>query len=138
MPESCKRMEKDLETLKAKRIHLYESYAERLLSKEAYLRKKEEMTEEIDGLQKKKDLVAAAISEQDSLLSRVEVISDQSAEILETRKLTTEIVDTYIDRVVIYDPKHIEVIFTFDDLLREAGEKVNKLQSEKGNLEEVE
>ena len=138
MPESCKRMEKDLETLKAKRIHLYESYAEGLLSKEAYLRKKEEMTEEIDGLQKKKDFVAAAISEQDSLLSRVEVISDQSAEILETRKLTTEIVDTYIDRVVIYDPKHIEVIFTFDDLLREAGEKVNKLQSEKGNLEEVE
>ena len=68
----------------------------------------------------------------------MEVISDQSAEILETRKLTTEIVDTYIDRVVIYDPKHIEVIFTFDDLRREAGEKVNKLQSEKGNLEEVE
>ena len=41
-------------------------------------------------------------------------------------------ITTYIERVVIYDPKHIEIEFTFDDLLLKAGEKVSELQQEKG------
>ena len=136
MLESRKRMEMDLETLKAKRIHLYESYAEGLMSKDEYLRKKETMTGEIDDLQKKMDAFITAIKEADTLVSSVGEIAEQSADIIETRKLTAEIVDTFIDRVVIYDPKHIEVIFTFDDLLHEAGERVNELHSQKGKMVE--
>ena len=136
VPDGYKHMETELETLKAKRIHLYESYAEGLLSKAVYLQKKEEMTEEIDTLQKRKEAIQNAITENNTLLSDVEEIAGQAEEILESRKLTVDIVNTYIDRVVIHDPKHIEVIFTFEDLLREAGEKVRELQSEKGNMVE--
>ena len=132
MPDGCKRLETEVETLKAKRIHLYESYAEGRISKDVYIRKKDEMTEEMETLQKKKEALQNAMTENNTLLSGVEELSEKSADILESQKLTAEIVETYIDRVVIYDPKHIEVIFTFDDLLREAGERVRELQSEKG------
>lgn len=126
--DRCRQMGVRLETLKGKRIHLYESYAEGLISKDAYLRKKDELTEEIDRLQKEKDAVTAASAEKTALLSSVEEIAEQSAEILENRELTKGIVETYIERVVIYDPKHIEIEFTFDDLLLKAGERVSELQ----------
>ena len=133
--DRCRKMDMSLETLKAKRIQLYEAYAEGFISKDAYFRKKAELSEEIDRIQKEKDTVAAATAEKTVLLAGVEEIADQSAEILENRKLTKEIADTYIERVVIYDPKHIEIVFTFDDLLREAEESVNELREEKGDVE---
>lgn len=129
--EQSRMLERELENLKAKKIYLYESYAEGHIGKEEYLNKKQEMAEQMEALEQKRSALASAIEENDGLISGVGQIAAQAEGITGDYTLTMEMADTFIDTVVIYDPKHIEVRFTFEDLLREAGEKVDEILKQK-------
>lgn len=122
----------EIETLKARRIHLYEAYAEGIITKDKYLSDKEELTELIERVEKEQKTLIRSVEEEDALLAGVKRISDDSDEINASRELTVQIANTYIDRVVIYDPKHMEIIFTFEDLLQQAAERVRSILEQKG------
>lgn len=134
--DKLRQIKAEMETLKAKRVHLYEAYAEELISKESYLSDKDELMEKIMRLEKGQKALLHSLEEEDALFSGVKRIAEDYEEINEKRELTVEIADTYIDRVVIYDPKHIEIVFTFDDLLQQAAERVSSILEQKGKGEE--
>jgi hypothetical protein len=127
IPEQS-RLKQTIETLKTKRIHQYEAYAEGLITKESYLASKEELSEEISRLQEQFDKANMALKEQSDLTDQVSAMAKKAEDIQYLKKLTMEIVDDFIVSVVIYDPQHMEITFTFEDLLQKAYEKVERIQ----------
>ena len=121
-------MESELETLKARRIHLYEDYAIGNLSKESYVLEKAEITEKMERLQEKITAIKEAVETEDALVTGVKRIANDSEDVIEKRLFTPEIANAYIEQVTIYDPKHMEIKFTFENLLQKAAGRVEALQ----------
>jgi hypothetical protein len=69
--------------------------------------------------------------EDGELIDAVETLADKADQISICRDLTQEIADEFIESVIIYDPEHIEVKFTFDDLLQKAADKVTEIKKER-------
>lgn len=136
-PEHNRMLERELENLKAKKIYLYESYAEGHIGKEEYLNKKQEMSEQIQDLEQKKSALSLAIKESNDLLTGVGQMAAQAEGITDDFAITVEMAETFIETVVIYDPKHIEVRLTFEDLLQEAVEKAGEILKQNENGEEI-
>ena len=128
---SVNELSTSIETLKAKRIHLYEAYADGTIPKSSYLEQKQEYTGKIEELEAKRAALLALNTEDGELIDAVETLADKANQISICRDLTQEIADEFIDSVIIYDPKHIEVKFTFDDLLQKAANKVTEIQKER-------
>ncbi len=110
-------MEQEIAALKTQTMRNYEAYAEGVISKEQYLQKKTAVNEHIrqleDGLTQTKKLLE---QELDANTQRERFI--KNAEKSDSWKhLTKKLVDEYIDAVIIYDPQHIEVKFSFEDTL---------------------
>ena len=131
LQDKRRELEMELTTLKAKRVHLYEAFAEEVISKDSYITQKQEMTGRIEQIEADLKSVQMAIDEDDALVSGVKQIAENADEIIDGRRFTKEIADAYIDRVVIYDPKHMEIVFTFEDLLQEAAERVSSIEGQK-------
>ena len=120
-----------IETLKARRIHLYEDYADGTIPKSSYIEQKQEYTGKIEELEAKRAALLALNTEDGELIDAVETLADKADQISICRNLTQEIADEFIESVIIYDPKHIEVKFTFDDLLQKAADKVTEIKKER-------
>lgn len=120
-----------IETLKARRIHLYEDYADGTITKSAYIEQKQEYTNRIKELEARRAALLNNNSQKNELVEAVEMMADKSKQISVNRELTREIANEFIESVIIYDPKHIEVKFTFDDLLQKAAGKVTEIQKER-------
>jgi DNA invertase Pin-like site-specific DNA recombinase len=130
------RLKQTIETLKTKRIHQYEAYAEGLITKECYLVSKEELSVEIDRLQEQLDTANMALKEQNDLAEQVTDLAKRAEDIKYLKALTKEIVDEFIEAVVIYDPKHMEITFTFENVLQKAHEKVEQIQKQQQDEKE--
>lgn len=128
---SVNELSTSIETLKAKRIHLYEAYADGTIPKSSYIEQKQEYTGKIEELEAKRAALLALNTEDGELIDAVETLADKADQISICRDLTQEIADEFIESVIIYDPKHIEVKFTFDDLLQKAADKVTEIQKER-------
>jgi hypothetical protein len=109
------RLKLTIETLKTKRIHQYEAYAEGLITKESYLISKEELSEEINCLQEQYDTANMALKEQTNLTDQVSAMAKKAEDIKYLKSLTKGIADEFIESVVIYEPKHMEI--TFADII---------------------
>lgn len=120
-----------IETLKAKRIHLYENYANGMITKSAYIEQKQEYTSRIEEQEAKKAALLTLNSKASELMETVEVLANKAEQMTICRNLTRDIADEFIESVVIYDPKHIEIKFTFDDLLQKAADRVTGIQKER-------
>lgn len=75
-----------IETLKARRIHLYEAYAEEIISKESYLSDKDELIGQIEQLEKEQKTLLRSAEEEDALLSGVKRIAEDYEQINEKRE----------------------------------------------------
>ena len=128
---SVNELSTSIETLKAKRIHLYEAYADGTIPKSSYIEQKQEYTGKIEELEAKRAALLALNTEDGELIDAVETLADKADQISICRDLTQEIADEFIESVIIYDPMHIEVKFTFDDLLQKAADKVTEIQKER-------
>ena len=124
-----KKMEREIEKLKAERIRQYEGYAEGIISRENYLQAKAELTEQISSMETALERARALLEENEAASDEIDRLRNQAEESMVYDTLTKEMADAFIDTVYIYDDKRIEVSFTFDDLLLEAVEK----QNEEGN-----
>ena len=120
-----------IETLKAKRIHLYEDYADGTITKSAYMERKQEYTSRIEELEAKKAALLTFNSKESELVEKVEMLANKAEQMSVCRDLTREVANEFIESVVIYDPKHIEIKFTFDDLLQKAVDRVTEIQKER-------
>ena len=110
--------DRDIETLKAEKVRQYEIYAEGNISKEMYLAKKRRLMSEIDSLQKESEKMRLAYESQQEILNGIKGKRESAQNYLAEGRLTRELVDAFIDTVYIYNPKCIEVVFSFEDLIQ--------------------
>jgi outer membrane murein-binding lipoprotein Lpp len=120
-----RKMEKNIEAMKAERIRQYEAYAEGLITKEQYISRKENLTEKIEKLKTAMERVRTLMESDQAMGDEMARFNQKADKIAGESRLTKGIADAFIEMVYIYDPKTIEVHFKFDDLLHKATEKYN-------------
>lgn len=112
-------LEKEIEHIKNEKVRLYEAYALKNISKEVYIDKKNSANEKLQEMEERKVSLDALTTERREIKN--EVIS-YSSQIVETdngeRKLTREMVDAFVQMVYVHDETRIDIVFTFDDVLK--------------------
>ncbi len=120
-----KRTESELEIFKNEKIRQYEAYAEGVISRETYLKKRDEITERIARLEEKLQKALEACNRERKIIAGLAGLRNESGgadEMREGKKsrppLTRETVEMFINVVRIYDEKTIEVSFNFEDAIK--------------------
>lgn len=119
----CKQMRSEIDKLKAERIRQYEAYAEGILSREQYLVKKSALTAAVESLQGKLERLNTMIEDEDRFTGELALMKQKAGESMGNDRLTRELAEAFIDTVYVYDSRHIEVVFKFEDLLQRAMKK---------------
>ena len=115
----------EIQKLKEEKIHQYEFFANELISKEAYLRKKESLDARIIWLEEEEKEQKESIKAASDLLQSAEGILELTGQYINNEEITYEAVDAFIDTVYVYDPKRVEIVFRFED---ELGKFLRQLQ----------
>ncbi len=110
-------LQKTIEDRKAERVRAYENYAGGHLSKEAYLLRKSELSEEISKLTIQFEFLRGESDTEDDIFREVSQIREKTEETMVFEKLTRAAVQNFIDVVFVYDVERIEVKFLFDDVI---------------------
>ena len=100
---------------KAEKLLQYELYADGSLSKELYLRNREELTERIERAEQTLTANQEKISKQRDLIESAEHLSGLSRMYLGETELTYEIAQAFVERVFVYNRNRIEIVFRFED-----------------------
>lgn len=108
----------EIEKLTHEKVVLYERYADELLSKDTYLRKREELNSRIEGLKKQREESEQYVEGQDALRECAVRMTDISGRFSGAKKLTREMVLAFVQDVYVYDQEHIEVVFNFEDEIK--------------------
>lgn len=116
----------ELELLKEQKIRQYESYADGRTTKEAYLKKKEMLCEKIERLEMQIKGQVSILGEQNDRLNTATQLLELTEKHVGSEKITYEAVDAFIQDVYVYDPKHIEIVFRFEDELQEYFQRQEK------------
>lgn len=110
-------LQKTIENIKAERVRAYENYASGHLSKDAYILRKSELSEEIDKLNMRLAFLHGETTSEDDIFREVSEIREKTEQTMVFEKLTRAAVQTFIDVVYVYDIEHIEIKFVFDDVI---------------------
>ena len=117
-----------IDVLKAERVRQYEGFAAGVITKEAYLKKKEELTAEIEILEKE----TAELNEQEKsdnlLLKEVSKCNRKAEHALEAPELTRSIAETFIKNVYMYDYDRIEIIYKTEDMVERVIQRNNEIE----------
>ena len=117
--QQYKAVESQIDLKQAERVRQYVAYAEGLISVEKYLSVKEALTQEIEELKAYALELREAEQADNHLEAAIRKLFGGIEQALETGKLTRQMAEEFIDTVYIYDADHIEVVFTFEDLLKQ-------------------
>ena len=113
-----KAAEAEISKLKAERVRQYEFYAEGVISKEEYIKKKKALTDQIEELETQQHINADRIEFQKELLDDAVVLRGLSSKFCNEDKLTRKAVLALIDAVYVYDLNRIEIVFQYEDEIR--------------------
>ena len=122
-----KHLTAEIETLKTRRIHQYEAYAEGVITKEAYLKSKEELTLQIEDNERKLVMLNELVSSEDNISAQVRDMAAKAEYVFGMKNLTQNVANAFIQSVVIHGPEQMEITFSFDDLLQKTIEKAQEL-----------
>ena len=117
-----------LKALKKKRAGLYESYVEGILNEEEYAFAKQTYEEQYEALSRlldeaveRRERFLQSISPENKWLTMMRGVSEET-------KLTQELVDAIIKRVLVYDKDHIEVELNYNDVFEAMCECVEQMK----------
>ena len=117
-----------LNALKKKRAGLYESYVEGILNEEEYAFAKQTYEEQYEALSRlldeaveRRERFLQSISPENKWLTMMRGVSGET-------KLTQELVDAIIKRVLVYDKDHIEVELNYNDVFEAMCECVEQMK----------
>ena len=116
----------ELALLKEQKIRQYEAYADGRTTKETYLKKKEMLCEKIERLEMQIKGQVSILGEQNDRLNTATQLLELTEKHAGADKITYEAVDAFIQDVYVYDPKHIEIVFRFEDELQEYYQRQEK------------
>ncbi len=110
----------DIEDKKSERIRAYENYVAGHLEKEAYLKRKEELTDEINSLTERLAFFRDMTDTEDGIFREISEIREQKLYTGVNEKLTRAAVQAFIDTIYVYGSDKLEIKFTFDDVIERA------------------
>lgn len=116
-------LEKQAEAIRVEQIKLYESYADGVLLRDAYIEKKKALSEKLAALQ---DNIRTEKEEQecaDELDEEIRALTKQASEKTYIGGLTKECVDAFVSMVYLYDDQTMKIEFNCEDVIRRALEK---------------
>ena len=116
-------LEKQAEAIRVEQIKLYESYADGVLLRDAYIEKKKTLSEKLAALQ---DSIRTEKEEQecaDELDEEIRNLTKQASQKTYIGGLTKECVDAFVSMVYLYDDQTMKVEFNCEDVIRRALEK---------------
>ena len=116
-------LEKQAEVIRVEQIKLYESYADGVLLRDAYIEKKKALSEKLAALQ---DCIRTEKEEQecaDELDEEIRALTKQASEKTYIGGLTKECVDAFVSMVYLYDDQTMKIEFNCEDVIRRALEK---------------
>lgn len=125
-------LQKTIENIKAERVRAYENYASGHLSKDDYILRKGELSEEIDKLNMRLAFLHGETTAEDDIFREVSEIREKTEQTMVFEKLTRAAVQTFIDVVYVYDIEHIEIKFVFDDVIERVVKYIEQHKNENG------
>lgn len=109
----------ELSALQVDKTRAYESYADGHMTREAYIEKRDQIKNRIELLRKKQIDMSKPLAEIRTIREDAEEYLGKADGLHPVSELSKEVVDAFIQRVVIYDEEHIEIKFKFDDLIEQ-------------------
>ena len=125
---SQRNTESEIEKLKAEKIRQYEMYAEGIITKDEYVRKKQALSNQIEEMSQQKADLKDEFLRQSELWESAVNLSNLAKEFNEEKKLTRKMVLAFIKDVFVYDPYRIEIVFNFEDEIKKLQESLEKYQ----------
>lgn len=125
--DSFAELEKQIEITKAERIRRYEDYAEGNITREKYIRIKNELTEKITAIEQKIEQLRAEQQAADDEREKLILLGDQADAAMSYGKLDRRAVETFIESIYVYTRDRIEIVFKHEDVIRQAAEKEQQL-----------
>lgn len=125
-----KDLERELEKLKAERIRQYEAYAEGVTRREEYLSEKKALSDKIEKMQTQYEQLQSITTEEDALMEDIKKVRENAEEVNILKKMTRQVAEEFVEEIIIYDSKQMEIKFVFDDLLAEIAHRVSKKKTE--------
>ena len=124
--KQIRKLERDIETLKAEKLRQYEAYAEGILSKEEYIRKKEQIAKKISSTQQEVMEKTDALQSELEVTQSVEALMETSSHYEDEPRLTQELSDIYVDTVFVYDTERVEIVLNNEDVIREIIDRIQE------------
>lgn len=128
--ENIKSIEARIKSLKADKTALYESFAEDRLDRAQYLKRRTQLQDKIEALERKKERLKDMTAISNNLSQDVDQYMKLAKELYSTSELSTSVVDAFIERVTIYDAEHIDIKFKFGDLIKQIIKESERLEHE--------
>ena len=124
--KQIRKLERDVEILKAEKLRQYEAYAEGILSKEEYIRKKEQIAQKISSTQQEVTERTDALQSELEVTQSVEALMETSSHYEDEPRLTQELSDIYVDTVFVHDTERVEIVLNNEDVIREIIDRIQK------------
>lgn len=124
--KQIRKLERDIEILKAEKLRQYEAYAEGILSKEEYIRKKEQIAQKISSTQQEVMEKTDALQSELEVTQSVEALMETSSHYEDEPRLTQELSDIYVDTVFVHDTERVEIVLNNEDVIREIIDRIQE------------
>ena len=128
-----KEVKKKLEILKAEKIRQYEAYAEGVLPREIFFKKKQILTDKIEELQKRYSLVSKIDSKAEAMQREINSVHGAIDKDGSFDKLTRQMAEIFVEQVTIYDSYRINITFKFEKVIEEFSDYLQQ-KKEKDNV----
>lgn len=108
------KIDKTLEELQFSKVKLYEDFVLKLISKMDYMQRREEVNRQMEELNNSKVSIEGEISiREDGDRSNKYVEEFGKFEYID--ELTKDVVDNLLDKILVYDKEHIEIVWNYLD-----------------------
>ena len=114
-----KEIEDALSACQIDKTRAYESYASGIITKDAYIHNRDNINCRITNLKERRKAITDSFSKTTELSDAAQAYLGAAGSLSEMSFLSKDAVDTFIQRITIYDSKHIEIKFKFDDLIEQ-------------------
>ncbi|MCC8125906.1 MAG: recombinase family protein [Clostridiales bacterium] len=122
IPEPEEKLVSDMEILKAERMRQYEAYADGVIDKTAYLKKKKELTEKIEAIENKIWEVREILRVENEPVDCLREVTEKASAYPQMNRLSQELVQAFVEAVYL-DGDSMRIVFKCEDLFQEALEK---------------
>lgn len=119
LTEAVGRHLKEIEKCRELKRGLYQDYLDKLLDEKDYIKFNREYSERIDKLTEEMNELQSAAEKYEKSPAEGKELIEIIRSYRSKRKLSKELVDAFVDKVIIYENKNMEVVLKFEGELKE-------------------